>query len=73
MNDNDFWLEFWKILIVGFVMIVMAGMVSCQTTNYRISEVTKITKDPIAAMCALDSNNTRGCSAYMTAKLLANR
>ena len=56
MDDLKFWLQFWKYAIIGSVTIALATIGSCQMTNYRIVELSKVTKDPFMANCALTNN-----------------
>lgn len=66
MEDNQFWVNVWKVIATGVVGLaaVIGGCVS--HTDYRISEAIKAGAEPLAAYCAL-TNGGQGTTCTVLA------
>jgi hypothetical protein len=56
MNENEFWIKFWKTLMAGLVAVIVS-IGGCDTiqTNEKLSAIKEMTKNgahPIDARCA---------------------
>ncbi len=54
MNDNEFWIKTWKTTLIAFCIIVVSGMVSCQTSKYQLRKMTEATGSGIESACAIE-------------------
>lgn len=53
MDDNEFWLKFFKYVIVGICSLILIGNVSCQSSKYQLRKMTEATGSAIEASCAM--------------------
>lgn len=58
MDDSTFWLKLWKYVIVGFCVVVLAGIGSCSNYRYQLRKMVEAGSDPVLAACALDQGNS---------------
>lgn len=63
MTDEQFWLGVWKLVTIGFCVLVLS-IASCTVhEDYRISQDIEHGANPIAAQCAHSGNgvNNSAC------------
>ena len=70
MND-EYIVKIWKYAITGFVVFVLAMIGSCQTSKYRIGKAIEAGASPIAARCALASDNSTDCVLIYASEALS--
>ena len=62
MNDDfGFFVKLWRYGITAFVVIVLAGMGSCQATRYQIGRAIEHGADPVMARCAITGGTSGEC------------
>ena len=73
MDENEFFAKCWKYAITGFVVIILAGLGSCQATRYQIRSAIEAGATPIAAKCAIESVSIGVCTLIGAAEAESTR
>ena len=53
MSENEFWIKAWRMSVIAFCIIVVSGMVSCQSSKYQLRKMTEKTGSGIESACAM--------------------
>lgn len=79
MEENQFWLSVWKLIVLAFVIVVVAGIGSCQATRYQARMAFEAALEsgatPLAARCAAlgEGQYADNCALIGAAEAEANR
>lgn len=69
MDENVFWLRLWVTIVTGFVILVLAGVVSHMREDALIADMVLKGVDPIAAKCAYSSSTDNTlCVTHLISK-----
>jgi len=68
-----FWLPLLRTAIVGFVVIVVAGIGSCQGTRYQTRKMIEHGASPLAAACAIHGGSGATSGSINNCTLLIER
>lgn len=66
MND-EYDVKVWKYAITGFVVLVLAGIGSCQGTRYQKRMAVEAGASPMAAHCLIEWTSANGSCAIIAA------
>lgn len=64
MNEREFWLAIWKTIAVAVCLVVTTSAGCSIHQTKRLAE----SDDPVALACALSSDRSQACVAYLGAK-----
>lgn len=71
MDHNEFWIKAWKNTLIAFCIIVVSGMVSCQSSKYQLRKMTEATGSGIESACAIEMISDGSLNSPGTALICA--
>lgn len=57
MNDNEYWVNIWKLAAIVLCVIVVSSIGSCQASKYQIRKAIEAGSTAMEAACAFDHGN----------------
>ena len=66
MGEDEAFIKLFNNAIIGFLILLVLCVGSCQTTNYHIGKAIENGTHPYAARCAFDVGDSATCALVAT-------